>query len=67
VTTFAPQTDKLRAIDEGTQHAWSTYSERLRELSGDEYERVELESWDELQGELRKLARRRRSLERAAS
>jgi hypothetical protein len=67
VTTLAPQTEKLREIDEGTRQAWSTYRERLRELSGADYERVEHESWDELQTELRELERRRQSLELAAS
>ena len=31
-----------------------TYSERLRELTGEEYERAEHESWTELQTELRR-------------
>ena len=38
------------------------YSDRLRELTGDEYERVESESWDELQSELQRLERRREEL-----
>jgi hypothetical protein len=65
VTAFAPDTEKLRELDEGTQRAWAAYSERLRELSGDAYERAERESWDQLQGELRRLERRRRALQRA--
>jgi len=67
VTAFAPDTDKLRELDAGMRRAWSAYNEELRELTGDEYERVERESWDELQLELRKLERRRRSLDHAAS
>lgn len=56
-------TDKLRELDDDTRRAWSSYSERIRELSGDEYERAEHESWEELQQELQGLERRRRSLE----
>jgi hypothetical protein len=66
MTAFAPDTEKLRELDAGTRRAWSAYSERLRELSGDAYDRAERESWDELQSELRKLERRRRSLHGAA-
>jgi hypothetical protein len=36
-----------------------TYNDRLRDLAGDEYERVENDSWTELQRELRRLERRR--------
>ena len=36
--------------------------ERLRDLDGDEYERIESDSWTELQRELRRLERRRASL-----
>ena len=54
--------DKAREIDADTKRAWSAYSERLRDLSGKEYERVEEDSWSELQGELRRLDRRRRTL-----
>jgi len=67
VTAIAPDTDdELRELDEGTRRAWSIYSDRLRELSGEEYERTESESWDELQGELRRLELRRESLTRPA-
>jgi hypothetical protein len=55
--------DKAREIDADTQRAWSAYSERLRDLTGAEYERAEEESWSELQGELRRLDRRRRTLD----
>jgi hypothetical protein len=64
VTAIAPDTEKLRELDARTRRAWSAYSRRLRDLSGDEYERIEGESWDELQMELRKLERRRRALQR---
>ena len=62
MTTIAPDAEKLRAIDEDTRRAWSTYSERLRALNGDAYERIEDECWSALQGELRRLERRRRLL-----
>ncbi len=54
--------DKLRELDDGERQAWQAYSQRLRDLTGAEYERAESESWAELQRELRQLARRRRTL-----
>ena len=62
MTTVAPDTDKLRELDEDTRRAWNTYRERLAELSGEEYEHTEGESWTVLQHELRQLERRRRLL-----
>jgi len=62
VTTIAFDVDRLRELDAGTQEAWKAYLESLRDLSGEEYERVEAESWDELQRELRRIARRRKTL-----
>jgi hypothetical protein len=62
VTTTTPDLSKLRELDEGTRRAWMTYNERLRDLAGDEYERIESDSWTELQRELRRLDRRRASL-----
>jgi hypothetical protein len=62
VTAIAPESDKLRQLDDATRQAWSAYSERLRELTGEEYERAEHESWTQLQSELRRVERRRRSL-----
>ena len=62
MTATAPDRDKLRELDEGTRKGWMTYNERLRDLAGDEYERVESDSWTELQRELRRLERRRASL-----
>jgi len=62
VTAIAHDDEKLRELDAGTRTAWLTYSERLRGLEGEEYERVEQESWAELQGELRRLDRRRQLL-----
>ena len=62
MTTIAFDADRLRELDAGEQEAWKAYRESLRDLSGDEYERVEAESWDELQRELRRLGRRRETL-----
>jgi hypothetical protein len=66
MTAFAPDIDKLRELDDGTRRAWTSYKERLQELTGDEYEQAESESWDKLQSELRRLERRRRLLQREA-
>jgi hypothetical protein len=62
MTATAPDIDRLRELDADTLLAWSTYSDRVRELHGDEYERVEPESWSELQDELRRLEREREEL-----
>lgn len=62
MTATAPDLNELRELDDGTRRAWMAYSERLRDLAGDEYERVESDSWTELQSELRRLERRRASL-----
>jgi hypothetical protein len=67
VTTFAPETEELRQLDDRTRRAWSHYRRRLRDLTGAEYERVEDESWDELQSELDRVDRRRRALQRERS
>lgn len=62
MTTIAYRTDKLRELEDDERRAWSTYREALREKTGEEYEHTEHESWEQLQGELRQLERRRRSL-----
>jgi hypothetical protein len=67
VTAIAPDSDKLRQLDDETRRAWKAYSERLRELSGEEYERAERESWTKLQSELRRVERRRRSLHQSST
>ena len=54
--------DRLRELGDGERQAWEAYSQRLRNLTGEEYERVEPESWAELQKALRQLERRRRTL-----
>lgn len=67
MTATAPDLDRLRELDADERQAWSTYSERLRELTGDEYERVESESWMELQAELQRLEREREELSAGAA
>ena len=62
MTAIAQDADKLRELEDDTRRAWTAYSDRLRELTGDEYERVERESWAELQTALRRVERRRRTL-----
>ena len=62
MTPVAPDIEQLQELDAETRLAWSAYTERLRELTGEEYERLESESWDELQAELRRLEGARESL-----
>ena len=62
VTTTAPDLAKLRELEDGTRRAWMAYTERLRDLAGEEYELAETDSWSELQRELEGLKRRRASL-----
>jgi hypothetical protein len=62
VTAIVHDDDKLRELDAGERQAWQAYSRRLRDLTGQEYERVESDSWAELQRQLRQLERRRRTL-----
>jgi hypothetical protein len=67
LTSVAPDIHQLQELDEGTREAWIAYSERLRDLSGEEYERVESESWSELQTELRRIEHERESLSAPAA
>jgi hypothetical protein len=67
MTATAPDIERLRELDADTRLAWSTYNDRLRELSGEEYERVESESWTELQNELHRLEREREELTAGAA
>ena len=62
MTATAPDTERLQELEADTRLAWSTYSDKVRELTGDEYERVESESWVELQAELQRLEREREEL-----
>ena len=67
MTAIASVSEKLRELDNDTRRAWNAYNERLRELTGDEYEQAEHESWDKLQDELRRLERRRQTLNQTSS
>ena len=58
----APDIEQLEELEAETRQAWSSYSERLREVTGHEYERLEPEFWEELQTELRRLEGQRSSL-----
>jgi hypothetical protein len=62
MTATAPDTERLQELEADARQAWSLYSDRLRDLTGDEYERVEPESWTELQAELQRLEREREVL-----
>jgi hypothetical protein len=62
VAAIVHDAEKLRELKDGERQAWQAYSRRLRDLTGAEYERVESDSWAELQRTLRQLARRRRTL-----
>jgi hypothetical protein len=66
VSTIAYRTDKLRELEDDERRAWITYRDRIRELTGEEYELAEHESWEDLQRELRGLERRRLSLSESA-
>lgn len=67
MTAIASDAQELRELAAGTCRAWHAYSERLRGLRDEEYERAEHEAWAELQGELRRLDRRRQSLNSTAT
>ena len=66
MTSIAPE-ETLRELEKDTRQAWTHYSERLRDLAGQEYERVETESWEALQDELRLLEERREQLRAATT
>lgn len=63
MTAMADVTQKLRELEEQELCAWTTYRERLRDLTGEAYQRAEDECWQELQRELRRVSRRRRLLD----
>jgi cell division septum initiation protein DivIVA len=64
LTAIVHDADKLRELDDGARQAWKAYSDQLRDLTGAEYERAESQSWDDLQRELRRLERQRKTLTR---
>ena len=67
MTPVVPDAELLQELDAETRLAWSAYIERVRELTGEEYERVEPESWNALQTELRRLDGERKSLSHIGS
>lgn len=62
MSTTACSAEKLQELEDRERQIWSDYSDRIRELTGDEYEQAEHESWERLQRELRTLERRRSTL-----
>jgi cell division septum initiation protein DivIVA len=62
MTAVAPDIERLRELDDDTRQAWSAYNDRLRDLTGDEYEGAESESWTELQAELSRVERQREEI-----
>ncbi len=67
MTAVAPDSDQLRELDDDTSRAWNAYTARLRELTGEEYEHAERESWTKLQSDLRRVERRRQSLNQTST
>jgi hypothetical protein len=67
VAAIAHNAEVQHEFDVGTRRAWSAYSQRLQGLNGDAYEDAEGKSWAELQNELRRLERRRQTLNRTAA
>jgi hypothetical protein len=62
VATIAPDIEKLRELDDDVRRAWQDYYDHIQDLTSAEYEQVELDAWDTLQGELSRIERRRRLL-----
>jgi hypothetical protein len=62
VTLVAQDAEKLRELDIEVRRAWAQYTDSVRELRGEEYERAEDASWQALQLELARLDRSRRNL-----
>ena len=67
MTSTIPDAQIIRELNADTRQAWENYHGRLRELTGEEYERAESESWEELQAELTRLEHRRDELKPAAA
>ena len=62
VAAIVHDAEKVRELDAFERQAWQAYSQRLQDLSGEDYERAESDSWAELQRQLVQLARRRKTL-----
>ena len=57
MTTIAHDAEKLAELDADTRRAWTSYSERLRELTGESTSASSTSPGTELQTELRRLER----------
>lgn len=62
MTATVSDTDRLLELDADMRSAWSAYNERLRQLTGEEYEEAEADAWAELQYELHRVHRAREEL-----
>lgn len=62
MTATLHEAELLAHLEAGTTLAWKAYRDRLRGLSGADYEQAEPHCWAELQRELRRLERRRKLL-----
>jgi hypothetical protein len=70
MTTFAADHDtsrQLEQLDERTRTAWEAYRSSTTALAGQDYEEIELVSWQRLQRELDELAGERDRLVTAAT
>jgi hypothetical protein len=65
VSTVTPDSEKLRELDQELAHAWQDYYCRVQDLDGEAYEQAEIEAWEALQGQLRRIERRRHLLNAA--
>jgi hypothetical protein len=61
VTVFA-DVEKQQELDQEERRAWTAYSERLQELTGDAYEQAEADGWADLQRELHSIEQERQML-----
>ncbi len=60
MTTTAP--DRLEELDDLERLAWASYRESLRDLSGRDYDVMEMLSWDDLQRKLAEVDTERTAL-----
>ncbi len=65
MSTVTPDSEKLRELDQDLAHAWQDYYRRVQDLDGEAYEQAEAEAWEALQGQLRRIERRRHLLSAA--
>ena len=62
MTVFADDVEKQLELAEEERRAWTAYSERLRDLTGNVYERAETDGWADLQRELQSIQQERLTL-----